>query len=261
VPEAGVELPAFELESSGEWEGIQLGGGRVSGTAEESGPGALAILGAGGKGGQQGVCSGLGGVPGECALRLRNDAHGVWAGLAVLQRPEADGGVVQGLPQWPELLPAGAVEGLELRGPSSHGKLGGGGSSKVGSVALSWAGACEAKAAVAEGEGDLVGEGPVCVGVGRGGEGAVVLGTLHGGADVLPPASPGQVRYPLLEAPLDDQPPVLVSQGQCQELLRKVAGVSGAAVGVGCLERRGADGGAGSKETVGCVAHAQVAGD
>jgi hypothetical protein len=67
VPEAGVELPTFELESPGEWESIQPGGGRAAGAAEESGPGALAILGAGGKGGQQGVCSGLGGVPGECA--------------------------------------------------------------------------------------------------------------------------------------------------------------------------------------------------
>jgi hypothetical protein len=86
VPEAGVELPTFELESSGEWESIPPGGGRAAGAAEESGPGALAILGAEGKGGQQGVCSGLGGVPGECALLLRNDAHGDWAGLAVLPR-------------------------------------------------------------------------------------------------------------------------------------------------------------------------------
>jgi hypothetical protein len=120
----------------------------------------------------------------------------------------------------------------------------------------SWAGACEAKAAVAEGEGDLVGEGPVCAGVGRDGEGAVyhfVLGTLHGGADVLPPASPGQVHHPLLEAALEDKPQVRVSQGQCQELLHEVAGVSGAAVGVGSLERRGADRGAGGKETIGCV--------
>jgi hypothetical protein len=157
VPEAGVELPAFELESSGEWESIQPGGGRAAGTAEESGPGMLAVLGAGGKGGQQGVCSGLGGVPGECVLRLRNDAHGDWAGLAVLRRQEAKGGVVQGLPQWLELLAAGSVEGPELRGPSSYGKLDGGGGGKVGGVALGWAGACKAKAAVAEGEGDLVG--------------------------------------------------------------------------------------------------------
>jgi hypothetical protein len=127
VPEAGVELPAFELESSGEWESTQPGGGRAAGAAEESGPGALAILGARGKGGQQGFRSGLGEVPGECALRLRYDAHGIWAGLAVLRRPEADSGVGQGLPQWPELLAAGSVEGQEQRGPSSHGKLGGGG--------------------------------------------------------------------------------------------------------------------------------------
>jgi hypothetical protein len=88
--------------------------------------------------------------------------------------------------------------------------LGGGSGGKVGSVALGWAGACQAKAAVAEGEGDLVGEGPVCAGMGRDGKGAVyrfVLGTLHGGADVLPPACPGQVRNPLLEAPLEDLPP------------------------------------------------------
>jgi hypothetical protein len=37
--------------------------------------------------------------------------------------------------------------------------------------------------------------------------------------------------------------------------------VSGAAVGMDCLERRCADGGAGGKEAVGCMAHAQVAGD
>jgi hypothetical protein len=126
---------------------------------------------------------------------------------------------VHALQQWPELLAAGSVEGPELHGPSSHGKLGGGSSGRVGSVALSWAGACEAKAAVVEGEGDLVGEGPVFVGVGRDGKGAVhrfVLGTLHGGADVLPPASPGQVHHPLLEAPLEDQPPVLVSQGSAR---------------------------------------------
>jgi hypothetical protein len=114
VPEAGVELPAFELESSGEWESIQPGGGRAAGTAEESGVGALAILGAGGKGGQQGICSGLGGVPGECALRLRNDAHGVWAGLAVLRRPEADGGVVQG--GW-SCSPLGLSKGRNCVGP------------------------------------------------------------------------------------------------------------------------------------------------
>jgi hypothetical protein len=171
---------------------------------------------------------------------------------------------VQGLPQWPELLAAGSVEGPEQRGPSSHGQLGGSGGGKVGSVAISWAGACQAKAAVAEGKGVLVGEGPVCAGVGRDGEIAVyrfVLGTLHSGADVLPPASPGQVRHPLLEAPLENQPPVLVSQAQCQEIFHEVLGVSGAAVRVGCLERRVADSGAGGKETVGCVAHAQVAGD
>jgi hypothetical protein len=77
-------------------------------------------------------------VPGECALRLRNDAHGVWAGLADPRRPEAGGGVVQGLPQWPELLAAGSVKGPERRGPSSHGKLGGGGGGKVGRVALGY---------------------------------------------------------------------------------------------------------------------------
>jgi hypothetical protein len=194
VPEAGVELPAFELESSGEWESIQPGRGRAAGAAEGSGPGALASLGVGGKGGQQGICSGLGGVPGECVLRLRNDAHGVWAGLAVLRWPEADGGVVQGLPQWPELLAAGSVEGPERRGPSSHGKLGGSGGGKVCCVALSWAGACQAEAAVAEGEGDLVAEGPVCVD-GKGAVHRFALGILHGRGDVLPPASPGQHIY------------------------------------------------------------------
>jgi hypothetical protein len=34
LPEAGVELPAFELESTGEWESIQPSGGRAAGAAE-----------------------------------------------------------------------------------------------------------------------------------------------------------------------------------------------------------------------------------
>jgi hypothetical protein len=39
-----VELPAFELEGSGEWESIQPGRGRTAGAAEESSLGALVIL-------------------------------------------------------------------------------------------------------------------------------------------------------------------------------------------------------------------------
>jgi hypothetical protein len=49
VSEAGVELPAFELEGSGERKSIQPGGGGAAGAAKESGPGDLAIFGAGGK--------------------------------------------------------------------------------------------------------------------------------------------------------------------------------------------------------------------
>jgi hypothetical protein len=44
---------------------------------------------------------------------------------------------------------------------------------------------------------------------------------------------------------MEIQPAVLVPQGQCQELLYEGAGAKGAAVGVGGLERRGTDGGAG----------------
>jgi hypothetical protein len=60
VSEAGVELLAFELEGSGEQESIQPGRGRAAGAAEQLGLGALAILSTGGKGGVQGVCTGLG---------------------------------------------------------------------------------------------------------------------------------------------------------------------------------------------------------
>jgi hypothetical protein len=121
VLEAGVELHAFNLEGSGGWESIQPGRGWAAGTPEKSGPDAFAILGTGGKGGMQGVCTGLGGVLEDRVLHLRDDAHGVWAGLSGLQRPEADGGVVQGLPQRPKLLPAGSVKGPERRRTSSHG--------------------------------------------------------------------------------------------------------------------------------------------
>jgi hypothetical protein len=82
----------------------------------------------------QGGRKGLSGVLGDHALHLRNDSHGVWAGHAGLRRPETDGGVVQGVPRRPKLLAAGSVTGPELRRPSSHGKLGGGSSGKVGTV-------------------------------------------------------------------------------------------------------------------------------
>jgi hypothetical protein len=75
VLEASAELPAFELEGSAEWESIQPGRGGAAGAAEESGQGVLAILGTGGKGGMQGVCTGLGGVLGDRALHLCDDAH------------------------------------------------------------------------------------------------------------------------------------------------------------------------------------------
>jgi hypothetical protein len=116
-----VELHAFKLEGSGEWESIQPGRGWAAGTAEKSGLDAFDILGTGGKGGMQGVCTGLGGVLEDRVLHLRNDAHGVWAGLSGRQRPEVDGGVVQGLPQRPKLLAAGSVKGPERRRTSSYG--------------------------------------------------------------------------------------------------------------------------------------------
>jgi hypothetical protein len=55
VSEAGVELPTFELEGLGEWDSVQPGRGGAAGTAEDWGPGVLAILGTGGKGGMVGV--------------------------------------------------------------------------------------------------------------------------------------------------------------------------------------------------------------
>jgi hypothetical protein len=64
------------------------------------------------------------------------------------------------------------------------------------------------------------------------------------------PASPGQVRHPLLEAAVEYKPAVLVPQGQCQELLLEKAEARGAAVGVGGLECWGTNGGAGGQETV-----------
>jgi hypothetical protein len=53
VSEASVELPVFELESSGERKSIQQGGGGAAGAAEESSLGALAILSDEGKGGHR----------------------------------------------------------------------------------------------------------------------------------------------------------------------------------------------------------------
>jgi hypothetical protein len=45
------------------------------------------------------------------------------------------------------------------------------------------------------------------VGMGRGGAGAVhhhlARGAVHGGADLLPPASPGQINHPLLQAAME----------------------------------------------------------
>jgi hypothetical protein len=70
-------LPAFELEGSGERKSIQPSRGGAGGAAEESGPSMLVILGTGVKGGLQGVCTGLGGVLGDRALRLRDYGHGI----------------------------------------------------------------------------------------------------------------------------------------------------------------------------------------
>jgi hypothetical protein len=102
------------------------------------------------------------------------------------------------------------------------------------------------------------------VGVGYDGKGPVhhvhlALSALHSRADVPPPASPGQVRQPLLEAAVEYWPAVLVTQGQ--ELLHEEAGASGAAVEVGVLEHRGTNRGAGGQETVGCMINAQKAGN
>jgi hypothetical protein len=66
----------------------------------------------------QGVCTGLGGVLRERTPRHCDDAHGVRAGLAGHRRPEAHGGVVQGLPQQPKPLAAGSFKGPER--PSGH---------------------------------------------------------------------------------------------------------------------------------------------
>jgi hypothetical protein len=74
---------------------------------------------------------GLGEVLGDPTLHLRDDIHGVWAGLVVLRWPQTNGGVVQGLPQRSKLLAAGSVKGPDRRGPCSHCKLGGGSSSKA----------------------------------------------------------------------------------------------------------------------------------
>jgi hypothetical protein len=76
-----------------------------------------------------------------------------------------------------------------------------------------------------------------------------------------PPASSGQVRQPLLEAAVEYWPAVLVTQGQCQDLLHEEAGARDAAVGVGGLEHRGTNGGVGGHETVGCMINAQKAGN
>jgi hypothetical protein len=64
------------------------------------------------------------------------------------------------------------------------------------------------------------------MGMGSDGEVAVhclALGALHRRADVLPPASMGQVRRLVLEAAVECWPAVLVPQGECQELLHEKA--------------------------------------
>jgi hypothetical protein len=73
----------------------------------------------------------------------------------------------------------------------------------------------------------------------------LALSALHGRAEVLPPAFPGQVRDPLLKAAVENQQAVLVPQGQCQGLLHEKAGARGATEGRGGLERRGPKGVAG----------------
>jgi hypothetical protein len=108
----------------------------------------------------QGVCTGLDRVLEDSALRLHDDAHGVWAGLAILQRPEADCGVVQDLPQRPKLLTTKSVKGPERCGPSLHGKLGGGSSAKAGRVTLHRTGA-PGRGRSGGGRGELVAQGAV----------------------------------------------------------------------------------------------------
>jgi hypothetical protein len=163
VSEAGVILPAFELEGSGEHENIQPGRGRAAGAPEESRLGTRAIL---GTGGEKAACRASARAWAECW----DDAHGVLALLAGLRRPEADGGVVKGLPQPLKLPAAGSVKRPERRGPSLHGQLGGGSSGEVSGVALHRS---VVRQAEAEGKGELVGQGDVCAGMGHDGESAV----------------------------------------------------------------------------------------
>jgi hypothetical protein len=110
VSVAGAELPTFELKGYRQRESIQPGGGGVACTAEESGPGALAIVYAGETRGLQGVGAGLGVVPGEACA---DDAHGVWAGLSGLQQPQVNGCDVQGYLERSKQLTAGSIEGSE----------------------------------------------------------------------------------------------------------------------------------------------------
>jgi hypothetical protein len=207
-----------------------------------------------GKGGLQADCASLGRVLGTSALRLHDDPHGVWAGLTGLRRPEANGVVVQGLPQRPKLLAAGSVKGPEHRwsterhGSSLHGKLGGGSSGEVGGVTSAGSVRARPRPPWRRGRVSWSVRGPSADRPGwQGAVHRLALRALHGRAHVLPPASPGQVHQPLLQAALEYQPAVLVPQGKCQELQHKKVGARGAAVAVGGLERAGSDGLAGGK--------------
>jgi hypothetical protein len=101
-------------------------------------------------------------------------------------------------------------------------------------------------------------------GVAYNGEGAVdrlALRSLDCWTYLLPLASPRQVCHPALEAAVEQQPPVLVCQGQGLHPVHDGAGVVGASSCTGRFQGCSANPGANSEKAGGSVVHAQRGGD
>jgi hypothetical protein len=138
--------------------------------------------------------------------------------------------ISSGFPLGPEHIAAGPIKGSERFGATAHRDVCGGGGCEVRRAAERRAGAGGAQAAVAEGEGDLLDWVGFRGGVAYNGEGAVdrlALRSLDCCTYLLPLAAPRQVCHPALEAAVEQQPPVLVCQGQGLHPVHDGAGVVG----------------------------------
>jgi hypothetical protein len=140
----------------------------------------------------------------------------------------------------------------------------GGGGCEIRRAAECRAGAVEAQAALAEGECDLLDWVDFRGGVAYNGEGAgdrLALRSLDCWTYLLPLAAPRQVCHPALEAAVEQQPLVLVCQGQGLHPIHDGAGAVGASSCTGRFEGCSANGGAHSEKAGRSVVHAQRDGD